>query len=94
MQTIGVIGAGQMGAGIAQVSAQAGFRVLVTAFMPAVLVEIGFGTNPAEAAYMSDPKRMDELSASIAEAVVEYLKRYERRVTADRAVLGASLAGQ
>jgi N-acetylmuramoyl-L-alanine amidase len=73
---------------------QAGFRVLVTAFMPAVLVEIGFGTNPAEAAYMSDPKRMDELSASISEGIVEYLKRYERRVTADRAVLGATLAGQ
>ncbi|VVT06261.1 3-hydroxybutyryl-CoA dehydrogenase [Sphingomonas sp. EC-HK361] len=30
MQTIGVIGAGQMGAGIAQVSAQAGYRVLLT----------------------------------------------------------------
>ena len=29
---------------------QAGFRVLVTAYMPAVLVEIGFGTNPREAA--------------------------------------------
>jgi 3-hydroxybutyryl-CoA dehydrogenase len=29
MQTIGVIGAGQMGAGIAQVSAQAGYRVLL-----------------------------------------------------------------
>jgi len=30
MQTIGVIGAGQMGAGIAQVSAAAGYRVLLT----------------------------------------------------------------
>ena len=32
---------------------QAGFRVLVTAYMPAVLVEIGFGTNPAEARYLA-----------------------------------------
>ena len=30
MQTIGVIGAGQMGAGIAQVSAQAGYHVLLS----------------------------------------------------------------
>ena len=29
MQSVGVIGAGQMGAGIAQVSAQAGYRVLL-----------------------------------------------------------------
>ncbi|WP_242148555.1 MULTISPECIES: 3-hydroxyacyl-CoA dehydrogenase NAD-binding domain-containing protein [unclassified Sphingomonas] len=29
MQTVGVVGAGQMGAGIAQVSAQAGYRVLL-----------------------------------------------------------------
>jgi N-acetylmuramoyl-L-alanine amidase len=59
---------------------QAGFRVLVTAFMPAVLVEIGFGTNEDEAKYMTDPKKMDELSAAISDAVLEYLKRYERRV--------------
>jgi hypothetical protein len=61
-----------------------------------VLVEIGFGTNPAEAAYMTDPKRMDELAASISEGIVEYLKRYERRVTSapDRAVPGGVLAGQ
>ena len=30
METVGVIGAGQMGAGIAQVSAQAGYRVLLS----------------------------------------------------------------
>jgi N-acetylmuramoyl-L-alanine amidase len=59
---------------------QAGFRVLVTAFMPAVLVEIGFGTNASEASYMTDPSRMEELSAAVADGVLEYLKRYERRV--------------
>ena len=59
---------------------QAGFRVLVTAFMPAVLVEIGFGTNASEASYMMDPNRMEELSAAVADGVLEYLKRYERRV--------------
>ncbi len=60
---------------------QAGFRVLVTAYMPAVLVEIGFGTNPAEAAYLTDPARMAELSSAISDGVLEYLKRYERRVS-------------
>jgi N-acetylmuramoyl-L-alanine amidase len=63
---------------------QAGFRVLVTAFMPAVLVEIGFGTNAEDAAYMTNPARVEELSAAIADGVVEYLKRYQRRVTASR----------
>ena len=29
---------------------------------------------------MTDPSRMDELSAAISDAVLEYLKRYERRV--------------
>lgn len=59
---------------------QAGFRVLVTAFMPAVLVEIGFGTNAAEAAYLSDGARQEELAAAIADAALAYLERYERRV--------------
>ncbi|MDQ2665113.1 MAG: N-acetylmuramoyl-L-alanine amidase [Gemmatimonadota bacterium] len=62
---------------------QAGFAVLVKAYMPAVLVEIGYGTNPSDAAYMSDAARMDELAAAIADGVVEYLKRYERRVATD-----------
>lgn len=60
---------------------QAGFRVLVTAFMPAVLVEIGFGTNPAEASYISDARRQEEIAAAIADAALAYLERYERRVT-------------
>ena len=87
---------GQVHPGPSRGVKQAGFRVLVTAFMPAVLVEIGFGTNPAEASYMTDARRMDELSASISEAVLEYLKRYERRVTttSDRAVFGKGLARQ
>jgi N-acetylmuramoyl-L-alanine amidase len=63
---------------------QAGFRVLVTAFMPAVLVEIGFGTNAEDAAYMSNAAKVEELSAAIADGVVEYLKRYQRRVTASK----------
>jgi N-acetylmuramoyl-L-alanine amidase len=72
---------------------QAGFRVLVTAFMPAVLVEIGFGTNPADAEYMTDTTKMDELSAAISDAVLEYLKRYERRVTASAdSAVGGGLA--
>jgi len=65
---------------------QAGFRVLVTAFMPAVLVEIGFGTNASEASYMTDPNRMEELSSAVADGVLEYLKRYERRVAAGTGV--------
>ena len=77
---------GQVHPGPSRGVKQAGFRVLVTAFMPAVLVEIGFGTNPAEAAYLNNAAKMDELSAAIADAVLEYLKGYERRVSTTAAV--------
>lgn len=59
---------------------QAGFRVLVTAYMPAVLVEIGFGTNPQEAAFLMDPAKQQRIADAIAQAAVEYLRGYERRV--------------
>jgi N-acetylmuramoyl-L-alanine amidase len=59
---------------------QAGFRVLVTAFMPAVLVEIGFGTNGREARYLSDPAKQDAIAAAIASGAQQYLDAYERRV--------------
>jgi N-acetylmuramoyl-L-alanine amidase len=59
---------------------QAGFRVLVTAYMPAVLVEIGFGTNPKEAAYLNDASKQDALATAIADAAMDYLQRYEGRL--------------
>ncbi len=59
---------------------QAGFRVLVKAYMPAVLVEIGFGTNVADAAFMSSESGQRSLANAIADAAVEYLARYEQRV--------------
>jgi N-acetylmuramoyl-L-alanine amidase len=67
---------------------QAGFRVLVTAYMPAVLVEIGFGTNAREARYLSDPASQDVIANAIAGAAMDYLSAYERRVSGARAGLG------
>jgi N-acetylmuramoyl-L-alanine amidase len=61
---------------------QAGFVVLTTAFMPAVLVELGFVTNPDEARFLSNEARQRELAAAIADAAMEYLDHYERRLGA------------
>lgn len=59
---------------------QAGFRVLVTAFMPAVLVEIGFGTNAEEARFITNPAKQRDIANAVAAAVGEYLDHYERRL--------------
>jgi N-acetylmuramoyl-L-alanine amidase len=59
---------------------QAGFVVLTTAFMPAVLVEIGFGTNADEARYLATPARQREIADAIAAATIAYLEGYERRL--------------
>ncbi len=59
---------------------QAGFRVLVSAFMPAILVELGFGTNPEDAAYMTNPSKQRLMARAIADATNEYLERHQRRV--------------
>jgi N-acetylmuramoyl-L-alanine amidase len=69
---------------------QAGFRVLVTAFMPSVLVEIGFGTNASEAAWLSSTEGQREIATAVADAAMEYLGHYERRV----AGFGASPGGR
>ena len=61
---------------------QANFAVLRTSFMPAVLVEIGFGTNAEEARYIADARRQQQMADAIADAAVEYLQQYERRIGA------------
>lgn len=73
-------GLGRMHPGPSRGVKQAGFVVLTTAFMPAVLVEIGFGTNPAEAAYLASAARQREIADAIANATMAYLEGYERRL--------------
>lgn len=58
---------------------QAGFAVLARAYMPAILVEVGFGTNAADARWMASTAGQREIAVSIADGVMEYLRHYERR---------------
>ena len=59
---------------------QANFAVLRGSFMPAVLVEIGFGSNPSEAAYLLDPDNQRQIAASIARSILEYISHYDARI--------------
>ena len=51
---------------------QAGFYVLVGAFMPAVLLELGFISNPADEKYLASPRGQDEIAARIADGIDLY----------------------
>ncbi len=59
---------------------QAGFAVLATSYMPAVLVELGFGSNPDEARFLTGAAGQRRLARGIADAIVSYLAEYERRL--------------
>jgi N-acetylmuramoyl-L-alanine amidase len=63
---------------------QANFAVLRGSYMPAVLVEIGFGTNQSEATYLSDDANQRALARSIAQSLISYLAHYESRVGGTR----------
>lgn len=58
---------------------QAGFRVLIAAYMPAVLIELGFGTNATEARWLASAKGQQALAKAIADAAMRYLADYARR---------------
>lgn len=59
---------------------QGNLVVLVKAFMPAVLVEIGYGSNPAEADWMTSSSGQAQVADAISRAALDYLTRFERRV--------------
>jgi N-acetylmuramoyl-L-alanine amidase len=58
---------------------QAGFMVLTTARRPAILVEMGYSTNPQDGRFLTTRSSQKAMAASIADAVVEYLLEYERK---------------
>jgi N-acetylmuramoyl-L-alanine amidase len=58
---------------------QAGFAVLIAAHMPAALVEIGFGTNASEAAWMASTRGQQAIANAIAASTIKYLDDYARR---------------
>lgn len=55
---------------------QAGFLVLNGAFMPAVLVELGFISNPREEGLLAHPGRQAEFAQRLAESIRDYFERH------------------
>jgi N-acetylmuramoyl-L-alanine amidase len=58
---------------------QAGFMVLTTARRPAILVEMGYSTNPQDGRFLTTRNSQKAMASSIADAIVEYLLEYERK---------------
>jgi N-acetylmuramoyl-L-alanine amidase len=54
--------------------------VLNTARRPAILVELGYSTNPLDARLLVNRNSQKAIAAAIAEAIVAYLLDYERRL--------------
>lgn len=58
---------------------QAPFRVLMGAAMPAVLVELGFLSNPEEEARLEDPAYRSELVEALVRAISRYRSEVDQR---------------
>jgi N-acetylmuramoyl-L-alanine amidase len=58
---------------------QAGFMVLTTARRPAILVEMGYSTNPQDGRFLTVRSSQRAMASAIADAIVEYLREYERK---------------
>ena len=53
---------------------QAGFAVLRLTYMPSVLTEIGFLSNPSEEKFLNTKSAQDKIATSIANAILKYKK--------------------
>ncbi len=62
------------------------FHVLIGAGMPAVLVELGYCTNPAEARNLAAPKYRHALAEGLAEGILAYKDRLLKRRTAQNSL--------
>ena len=59
---------------------QAGFYVLGGAAMPAILIEIGFLTNPKEEKKLASAEHREAIARAIFASLAEYKRRYDQRV--------------
>lgn len=59
---------------------QAGFYVLGGAAMPAILIEIGFVTNPKEERKLRDPGYRDDIARAIAAGLAQYKGAWDQRL--------------
>jgi N-acetylmuramoyl-L-alanine amidase len=67
---------------------QAGFRVLVGAYMPAVLLELGFLSHGAEEGKLGDSGYQRELAEAIGNSLLSFRSRLDQQ-TAGSAGSGA-----
>ncbi len=58
---------------------QAGFMVLTTARRPAILVELGYSTNPQDGQFLTTRSSQKAMASALADAIVAYLSEYERK---------------
>jgi N-acetylmuramoyl-L-alanine amidase len=63
---------------------QAGFMVLTTARRPAILVELGYSTNPQDGQFLTTRSSQKAMAAALADAIVSYLLEYERKTNQAR----------
>jgi N-acetylmuramoyl-L-alanine amidase len=60
---------------------QAGFMVLTTARRPAILVELGYSTNPGDGRFLTSYASQKAMAWALADAIVDYLLEYQRKTS-------------